>query len=1023
MISTSLDEQLWIKTLFPSIWLGAFTDDKMSEYVEFAADNYLNQFYLFPLEVIEISNKDEEVTSTINHRLQSLISSAYALGITVTSIVRGYKGKITYFLGFKAPKGSKFSPSIFEALVRGEFPGSNVSLAENTSFTSVISGFNHSGLLSGIPIVWDKDKGLFFNIAPVTRSLHQHNYVIVTIARPIPAQTLQDSFSALLEFRDACHREASKSIALGHSEQKGTNTSSSKTTSHSGNVSIIFAGYQYSKQKSEVTGESRGVSTSTQTTIEEQSGNAIEFETISNTFIERFIRGFNIGFWETSVSFMTEDEIGGKILNGSLIGELSKSSEKIYSQGFRSYQVPTPKLLIPKVSETSSVFPNALSSYLNSEELTQIASMPCESLPGFEIRRMPELSYTDMELNNQFEDDKLIRLGKVTEFGTVIEESNVCISHKDINKHVFVCGLTGSGKTTTVKSLIKNAYQSGNIPFLVIESAKRDYRQLLTHESLKTKLQIFTVGDSTVNPLRINLFYIQQGIHPLSHIDNIKSIFNASFSLYGPMPYILEKCLHRIYEKKGWNLSTGIHPFFTDPKGLYSEEKYKEIEHLYCFPTLSDLKTEVDEYVKNELEYRGELRDNIRTAIITRIESLCVGSKGTMFNTSEFFNVEKLLSNPTILELETLSDDDDKAFFVGLILVLISEYRQRENPTINPGVKNKGLRHILVLEEAHRLLKNIQTERTNEMVGNPKGKAVESFCNAISEMRSLGQGVIVVEQIPSKIAPDVIKNSNTKIVHRLVSRDDQLLLAGSLNLQGDDSSYMARLKTGHALVGKEGMALPIECSVYENDAESAISDDRIKREMKNGHNYAKLHFDEVYELSSVVGESGQEICVQLLNTLCVVANKSAQIALDRSLKMIKAELTKKGLQHKFTEEIIKDYVVNGSVKLFSSGLYSKNFTTPLYLKRTLCTLITHFDDGAFAKLTNLLSVYWSVTSVDQYISEVVKELVVRYLYLSKAPWTHEKIVDTVRSFFFMIDDENLIKTVEHISKNVVSYYD
>ena len=54
-----------------------------------------------------------------------------------------------------------------------------------------------------------------------------------------------------------------------------------------------------------------------------------------------------------------------------------------------------------------------------------------------------------------------------------------------------------------------------------------------------------------------------------------------------------------------------------------------------------------------------------------------------------------------------------------------------------------------------------------EHLGNPRGKAVEFFANVISEMRSMGQGVAVVEQIPSKLLPDVIKNTNTKIVHQV----------------------------------------------------------------------------------------------------------------------------------------------------------------------------------------------------------------------------------------------------------------
>ena len=321
------------------------------------------------------------------------------------------------------------------------------------------------------------------------------------------------------------------------------------------------------------------------------------------------------------------------------------------------------------------------------------------------------------------------------------------------------------------------------------------------------------------------------------------------------MPAIVEKCIHRIYLKKGWNLTKGTHPNFID------EESYRNEEHYYCFPTLTDLKYEVEKYVKTELAYKGELQDNIRTAIVVRLESLCVGAKGMMFDTYDFFSLDKLLNTNTILEMESLADDDDKAFFVGLMLVLVSQYRQRNNPTINPGMGEKGLKHFMVIEEAHRLLKNVDTEKSSEMMGNPKGKAVELFANVISEMRSLGQGVAVVEQIPSKISPDVIKNSNTKIVHRLVSKDDQSLLAGSLSISEEDALYLNRLTTGHALVHKEGMERPIECAII-NDIESfGISDSKVQKVMSKKGLDKSSHPFEVYEISQIFNKKGKELII------------------------------------------------------------------------------------------------------------------------------------------------------------------
>ena len=340
-----------------------------------------------------------------------------------------------------------------------------------------------------------------------------------------------------------------------------------------------------------------------------------------------------------------------------------------------------------------------------------------------------------------------------------MERSEFSISKGDARKHIFVSGLTGSGKTTTVKHILNCI---DDTPFLVIESAKREYRRLLRAEKYSESLSVYTVGDSNISPIRHNPFRVLPKVSLITHIDNLKSIFYASFSLYGPMPYILEKCIYNIYQKCGWNLTTGKHQRVTI-------ETFGDCKnHCFIYPTIRDLINEVNRYVKDELEYKGELQDNIRSAIVARLESLAVGAKGFLFNTQEAIDIEDFLNRNVVLELESLSDDDDKAFFVGLMLSLVSEYRQSlARQSVLDA--NDDLQHVLVIEEAHRLLKNVQTERTSEMLGNPKGKAVESFCNLIAEMRSYGQGVIVAEQIPTKIAPDVIKNTNTKIIHRLVS--------------------------------------------------------------------------------------------------------------------------------------------------------------------------------------------------------------------------------------------------------------
>ena len=448
------------------------------------------------------------------------------------------------------------------------------------------------------------------------------------------------------------------------------------------------------------------------------------------------------------------------------------------------------------------------------------------------------------------------------------------ISEEDARKHIFVSGLTGSGKTTTVKHILDCI----NKPFLVIESAKREYRRLLAENKYDKGLRVYTVGDSSVFPIRHNPFMVLPGVSVITHIDNLKSIFYASFSLYGPMPYILEKCIYNIYQERGWNLTTGKHQ-------LVTIETFEDCrDNRFIYPTIRDLIDEVDQYVE-EMGYKGELKDNIRSAIVARLESLAVGAKGFLFNTHESVDINDLLNRNIVLELESLSDDDDKAFFVGLMLSLVSEYRQSKARQSSTQDHNDDLQHVLVIEEAHRLLKNVQTERTNEMLGNPKGKAVESFCNLIAEMRSYGQGVIVAEQIPTKIAPDVIKNTNTKIIHRLVSLDDQISVGTGLGLEEHECRYLNQLSAGMALAHKEGMSKPVEIAVFNRLQNEAIPDMRIERlrEELNPNLASELVLHESGLLES---QHLQATSLRLINSF-FLSNLELDELLPDAIKMVK----------------------------------------------------------------------------------------------------------------------------------------
>lgn len=306
--------------------------------------------------------------------------------------------------------------------------------------------------------------------------------------------------------------------------------------------------------------------------------------------------------------------------------------------------------------------------------------------------------------------------------------NNFKISLKDFSKHGLIVGVTGSGKTNSCFHILSQIWSKYKIPFLVIESAKSEYRDLVNHTDFKD-CNIFTLGDNTIAPFRLNPFEVPEGILVQSHIDYLKSLFNASFVLYAPMPYILEQSIYEIYEDKGWDLSIN--------------KNYRGQSNKRAYPTLTDLYNKIGEVV-DRLGYDERISMDVKAGLKARINNLRIGGKGLMLNTRRSIPVQDLFEKPAILELKQFVNDEEKAFVIGLLLIKLYEYYEAQYRA-GTEVEFGELRHITLIEEAHRLLKNVPTESAGEESANPKGKAVETFANILSEIRAYGEGILIAE--------------------------------------------------------------------------------------------------------------------------------------------------------------------------------------------------------------------------------------------------------------------------------------
>ena len=142
---------------------------------------------------------------------------------------------------------------------------------------------------------------------------------------------------------------------------------------------------------------------------------------------------------------------------------------------------------------------------------------------------------------------------------------------------------------------------------------------------------------------------------------------------------------------------------------------------------------------------------------------------------------------------------------MGILIMRLSEHRMAS------GGMNLPLQHVTVLEEAHNILKR------SSGIGNEEsglvGKSVEMLTNAIAEMRTYGEGFIIVDQSPHAVDIAAIRNTNTKIIMRLPDEADRRLVGKSVALRDEQLEEIARLPKGVAIVYQNDWLEPALCQI------------------------------------------------------------------------------------------------------------------------------------------------------------------------------------------------------------------
>lgn len=729
-----------------------------------------------------------------------------------------------------------------------------------------------------------------------------------------------------------------KSISTAHSGGSNQSISDNKNKSCSEN---------YSSNKSR--GESFNEATNTNYTEQLEAGSknaAYWIEYIDKILLPRLDEGCGKGLFKTCIYLFSDDnraalyragnsavslfcgEKGNQ--NALSFYELNLKEQAECCNALKNFQIPAAKFDAEIDDRAASALSHCVNgnivycaNWLASNEVSVVTGLPRKEVIGLSLRKEVDFG---LNVTGNIDEDNKIEIGKLVQCG---EEKNITFSldKTNLDKHVFVAGVTGSGKTTTCQNILLDS----ELPFLVIEPAKTEYRVL---KGICPELIVFTPGRQDIAPFYLNPFELIPGEAITSRADMLKATMEASFDMDAAIPQILEAAIYKAYEDKGWNIGDNS---WNPPD--YDEEVNPFDDGVYAFPTLSDFVKATEDIVLSQ-GFDQRLKDDYLGSIRARLQGLLVGAKGMMLNNYRSVNFLDLLDKKVVIELEEIKNGTEKSLIMGFILTNLLEalkYKHRQDP---------GFQHITLVEEAHRLLSNYAPGDSMN-----KKQGVEVFADMLAEVRKYRESLIIVDQIPSKMTPEVLKNTNTKIVHKIFAQDDKDIIGNTMALEKEQKEFLSNLVPGRAVVFTQGLSKAIQVQVTAKTKTTGIPE--VTPEEISV--LAKQYYLDTYKRGVLRGlEHKEDVTLDDVTKYLHLQSSDLVLGYYRKIKS-HMPLTKDDI--KILRKYVKKSIMVSSEELFVLYFYwnlNKAFDEGLYSKYKQFFKELFSDDADFRKLWYVL---------------------------------------------------------------------
>lgn len=778
--------------------------------------------------------------------MANVISCLNDQACSIIYIIAGGPAGVELYLGIAARQGVAAARAMLQATFEGNFLGAKLEelRSGNPKLNNLLASSKHLGLITGVPSFNDEQNAPqeedFQGLERLANSLiGEQSWQLIIVAEPGSDAEIRQTLEQIYEL--STQLSASIKQSVQHSENAGrqsTRTTSTSETQTSGTSISDSRGKDASwssstntsrnssegssKGKSGGTNESRTTGTndslargssdsfaegtssgeSIALTRERVDKRAEELQKhLSETLIERFLQGRSKGMYRTAIYVSAAKKATYERLSRGVVSIFQGNRSSVTPLRIHTLPVNAPlaldDLLRIRRFSAASHRPGTLlahsvpfdtpgtlhgATWLNTRELALIAGMPHRELPGIKVRKNVDFA---LNAGNLEPHEDHLKLGRIIQHGRLLEDKTVCLPRRELTKHVFITGVTGAGKTTTCMSLLF----ASHLPFLVIEPAKTEYRAL---HGQGRDIDYYTLGREDLTPFRLNPFELVSNRQNLSsHVAILKATLAAVFPMEAAMPSIVEEAIINAYKAKGWDIHSTSNFLIDDPWAPGAP----------AWPTFSDMIAELDGVITAK-GMGKEFEEKYRGSLVARLTSLTIGTKGRMLNTRYSLDFDRLLDRCVVIEMEELKDEQDKALFMGLILTRLAEcmkQRHRYNP---------NFQHLTLVEEAHRLLSRTEPGDTES-----KKLGVEMFANLLAEIRKYGEGLIIADQIPNKLVPDVIKNTNTKIIHRLFAADDRNAIGDAIGLSDEQKDFLPLLQPGETIIYCGGWHAAVRVSI------------------------------------------------------------------------------------------------------------------------------------------------------------------------------------------------------------------